>query len=232
MPGGFGNRGTRGHDEGRRGRPRATRSRIFGICYGFQWATVEFARNVVRPRRRRLDRVQRGHAAQGDLQAARPARRRRSRRHDAARAVRVRTDARLARAARLRRRPSSTSGTATATSSTPAYEPIADRRTACGSRASRPTASSSRSPNCPDTRGIVAVQFHPEFKSKPLQPASAVRRLRRGELPPQAGAADARRKRERRFRVGFRPRRGSAAPTPVPGDPRGPAAGSRPRPTV
>ena len=22
----------------------------FGICYGFQWATVEYARNVARPR--------------------------------------------------------------------------------------------------------------------------------------------------------------------------------------
>ena len=53
-----------------------------------------------RPRRRRLDRVQPGHAGQGDLQAARSARRRRSRRHDAARQLRLRARARLARAAR------------------------------------------------------------------------------------------------------------------------------------
>jgi len=45
VPGGFGNRGTRGMMKAaevarKRGIP------FFGICYGFQWATVEFARNV------------------------------------------------------------------------------------------------------------------------------------------------------------------------------------------
>jgi CTP synthase len=45
VPGGFGNRGTRGMMKAAewartRGIP------YFGICYGFQWATVEFARNV------------------------------------------------------------------------------------------------------------------------------------------------------------------------------------------
>ena len=45
MPGGFGNRGTRGMMKAaqiarERGIP------YFGICYGFQWATVEYARNV------------------------------------------------------------------------------------------------------------------------------------------------------------------------------------------
>jgi CTP synthase len=45
VPGGFGNRGTRGMMRAaqfarERGVP------YFGICYGFQWATVEYARNV------------------------------------------------------------------------------------------------------------------------------------------------------------------------------------------
>jgi CTP synthase len=45
VPGGFGNRGTRGMMKAaevarKRGIP------YFGICYGFQWATVEYARNV------------------------------------------------------------------------------------------------------------------------------------------------------------------------------------------
>jgi CTP synthase len=45
VPGGFGSRGTRGMMKAseyarERGVP------FFGICYGFQWATVEFARNV------------------------------------------------------------------------------------------------------------------------------------------------------------------------------------------
>jgi CTP synthase len=45
VPGGFGNRGTRGMMRA----AQVARERLipfFGICYGFQWATVEFARNV------------------------------------------------------------------------------------------------------------------------------------------------------------------------------------------
>jgi CTP synthase len=45
VPGGFGNRGTRGMM--RAAEYARTRSiPYFGICYGFQWAAVEFARNV------------------------------------------------------------------------------------------------------------------------------------------------------------------------------------------
>jgi CTP synthase len=45
VPGGFGSRGTRGM---MKAAEFARRNKIpyFGICYGFQWATVEFARNV------------------------------------------------------------------------------------------------------------------------------------------------------------------------------------------
>jgi CTP synthase len=45
VPGGFGNRGTRGMMAA----AQVARERLipyFGICYGFQWATVEYARNV------------------------------------------------------------------------------------------------------------------------------------------------------------------------------------------
>ncbi|HZR26745.1 MAG TPA: CTP synthase, partial [Vicinamibacterales bacterium] len=45
VPGGFGNRGTRGMMKA----AQVSRERLipyFGICYGFQWATVEYARNV------------------------------------------------------------------------------------------------------------------------------------------------------------------------------------------
>ncbi len=45
VPGGFGDRGTRGMMAAARyARERAIP--YFGICYGFQWATVEYARNV------------------------------------------------------------------------------------------------------------------------------------------------------------------------------------------
>ncbi len=45
VPGGFGSRGTRGMMKAAE-HARAKRMPYFGICYGFQWATVEFARNV------------------------------------------------------------------------------------------------------------------------------------------------------------------------------------------
>jgi len=45
VPGGFGDRGTRGMMKAAQiGRERGIP--YFGICYGFQWATVEYARNV------------------------------------------------------------------------------------------------------------------------------------------------------------------------------------------
>jgi CTP synthase len=45
VPGGFGNRGTRGMMAAAQ-YARENRVPYFGICYGFQWATVEYARNV------------------------------------------------------------------------------------------------------------------------------------------------------------------------------------------
>ncbi len=45
VPGGFGNRGTRGMMKAAEV-ARARGIPYFGICYGFQWATVEYARNV------------------------------------------------------------------------------------------------------------------------------------------------------------------------------------------
>ncbi|HUK34778.1 MAG TPA: CTP synthase [Vicinamibacterales bacterium] len=45
VPGGFGNRGTRGMMKAAQ-IARERKIPYFGICYGFQWATVEYARNV------------------------------------------------------------------------------------------------------------------------------------------------------------------------------------------
>ena len=45
VPGGFGNRGTRGMMKAAEV-ARERKIPYFGICYGFQWATVEYARNV------------------------------------------------------------------------------------------------------------------------------------------------------------------------------------------
>src|SRR5438128_500454 len=97
VPGGFGSRGTRGMMKAAE-HARTHGIPYFGICYGFQWATVEYARNVCG-----LDRGRRERAAQGHLQAARPARRQRPRGDDAARPVRVRARARIIGAPHLRR---------------------------------------------------------------------------------------------------------------------------------
>ena len=45
VPGGFGDRGTRGMMRAAH-MARTKQIPFFGICYGFQWATVEFAREV------------------------------------------------------------------------------------------------------------------------------------------------------------------------------------------
>ena len=69
---------------------RETKIPFFGICLGMQCAVIEFARNVCGSQGRELDGVRAERAAQGHLHAARPARRRGPRRHDAPRQVPVR----------------------------------------------------------------------------------------------------------------------------------------------
>ncbi len=139
-----------------------------------------------RPDRRRLDRVQRGHAAQGDLQAARPARRGRPRRHDAPRAVRLPTS----RPARWRS--GSTAATTIHERHRHRYE--FNRRTrrrwptrACGSRAGRPTASSSRSSSCPATRGSSPCSSTPSSSRS----RSARTRCSRASSGPATGTSAA-----------------------------------------
>ena len=157
------------HDAGGGSRARQRGIPYFGICYGFQWATVEYARNVCGLARGRLDRVQPGHAAQGDLQAARPARRRRPGRHDAARCSTSASCAGVAGAADLRR----DRDPRAAPPSLRVQLPVR-----AGARPTRACVISGRSPDgkfveiveLPGHPWYVAVQFHPEFKSKPLTP--------------------------------------------------------------
>ena len=169
VPGGFGDRGTRGMMKAaqiarERGIP------YFGICYGFQWATVEYARNVAGLTDADSTECAPDTPTQGDLQAARPARRRRPRRHDAARAATPAssTPGSLG-AARSTARPRFTSATATATSST-ASTSRRSPTTACGSRAARPTASSSRSPSCraiPGTSRCSSIRSSSRSRRRP-----------------------------------------------------------------
>ena len=152
VPGGFGDRGTRGMMRAaeiarERGIP------YFGICYGFQWAAVEYARHVCGLADADSTECAPGHAAQGHLQAARSARRRRPRRHHAARLVRVRAQAGLDARTQLygsRRHPRA------APPPLRVQLPLregADRARVWRSSAARSTASSSRSSSCRRIRG-------------------------------------------------------------------------------
>ena len=81
------------HDEGRRVRARARRA-VLRHLLRLPVGDRRIRAQRLRPRGRRLHRSRRERAAQGDLQAARPARRRRPRRHDASRPLRLRAGAR------------------------------------------------------------------------------------------------------------------------------------------
>ena len=71
---------------------------------------------------------------------------------------------------RLRRRRRSTSGIATATSSTASTRQTLDRARAARSSGRSPDGKFVEIVELPAIPWYVAVQFHPEFKSKPLKP--------------------------------------------------------------
>ncbi len=142
--------------------------------------------------RRRLDGVQRGDAAHGDLQAARPAWASTS---WAARCGSAPTRASLAEGSfarqaygddgDLRAPPPPLRGQ-------PGVPAAARRRRACRCRGLSPDGKFVEIVEYADHPWFLACQFHPEYKSRPLAPAPAVPRVRRGGLPPQAGAPGAR----------------------------------------
>ena len=122
----------------------------------------------VRARRRRLDRSRRGRAAQGDLQAARPARRRRTGRHHAPRPLRLRAGTGLAGAQDLRHRPDPRAPS-------PPLRVQLPLRAGAGREGHADLGPVARRQVRRDRRAaghpwFVAVQFHPEFQSRPLKP--------------------------------------------------------------
>ena len=123
----------------------------------------------LRAREGELRRVRSRHAASHHLQAARTHRRRRDGRHHAPRRVDVRAAAGLARRQSLRRRPRSASATAIATSST-ASTSRCSPAPAFASPERLPMRPMSRSSRFPAHPFFLGCQFHPEFKSKPLEP--------------------------------------------------------------
>ena len=193
VPGGFGERGTPGKIEAVRF-ARERRVPFFGICFGMQMAVIEAARNLAglsgasstefgpceTPVVGLLTEWARGNEIE------RREGRRRTRRHDAARAPIRRCWRRAAWCARsMAARPSSRSGIGTVTRST-CIIAATWNRPACGSPACRPMACCRRSSRLPDHPWFVGVQYHPELKSKPFEPhplfagfiAAAVRQAR------------------------------------------------------
>ena len=151
VPGGFGSRGTRGMMKAAE-YARRHQVPVFGICYGFQWATVEFARNVCMLEG--ADSTEVDEAAPhrviyklrdllgvddlgGTMRLG---------------SLRVRAGAGLAGAQDLRRRPDLRASSPSLRVQLPLRADAARGR-ACASPAARPTASSSRSPSCRATRG-------------------------------------------------------------------------------
>ena len=123
----------------------------------------------VRARRRRLDRVRSGHPDKGHLQAARPPRRGRPRRNDAARELRLRSHARARSRTACTAPARSTSVTGTGTSSIACTsETLVEHGFRISGRS--PDGKFVEIAELPGHPWFLAVQFHPEFKSKPTRP--------------------------------------------------------------
>ncbi len=168
MPGGFGKRGIEGMLNAIR-YAREKKVPYFGICLGMQTACIEFARNVCGLADANSSEFDPGNAASRHLQAARTARRGRTGRHHAAGRVALQDRTRTRWPTRSTARPRSASATAIATSSTANTK---STLTAGGLRisGSTPDGTYVEIVEIPDHPYFLGCQFHPEFKSKPLEP--------------------------------------------------------------
>ena len=184
---GFGPRGTEGKIAAVR-YAREEKVPFFGICFGMQMAVIEFARHVCGLDGRQLERGRRAHAASGDRPDAEPAHGDAQGRHDAARRLPVRARRALAGGAAVRQDARSASAIATATSST---TPTASSSTTAGLILSglSPDGSSSRSIELADHPWFIGCQFHPEFKSRPLDCHPLFKGFIRAALQHKAEAA-------------------------------------------
>ena len=176
VPGGFGERGSEGKIEAARF-AREREVPYFGICFGMQMAVIEAARHLAdlpgagssefgpceHPVIGLMTEWMRGNELE------QRERRRRSRRHDAARRLSRRCSTRKAGSPRSTATPRSASGTATATRST---SPIATRSRRPGLHFSgmSPDGLLPEIVEIPEHPWFIGVQFHPELKSKPFDP--------------------------------------------------------------
>jgi CTP synthase len=167
VPGGFGKRGI----EGMLNAIRYARERkvpYFGICLGMQTMVIEFARQRLRARKGRFHRVRPRHAAPRDLQAAGIEGYRRVGRHHAAGRVALQAGGGQLRPQGLRN----------ARDQRAPPPPLRVQPRIRGTADRRRPAHHGETPDqtyveiceIPDHPWFLGCQFHPEFKSKPLEP--------------------------------------------------------------
>ena len=168
VPGGFGMRGIEGKIEAIRYARTNRHSRTSASAWACSARSIEFARSVLG--------LEDANSTEFDKTTDHPVialmedqrSRRAARRDDAAGRLALRARARTAWPARPTASTRSASGTATATSST---TPIArrSRSMAWSPRACSPDGNLVEIIELPDHPWFLAVQFHPEFKSKPTR---------------------------------------------------------------
>ena len=140
----------------------------FGICLGMQTMVIEFARNVCGLERRRFHRVRSRHAASRDFQAARIEGRRRTGRHHAA----GRWPCRLAEGSFAQRAYGAREISERHRHRYEFNREYEDRLKAAGLRITGETPDGTYVEICEiaDHPWFLGCQFHPEFKSKPMEP--------------------------------------------------------------
>ncbi len=169
VPGGFGKRGIEGMINAIR-YARERKVPYFGICLGMQTMVIEFARNVCGLEDAEFHRVRPGHAAPRDLQTARAEGRRRTGRHHAAGRLPLPPGRRQLRPRRPTAMPEISERHRHRYEFNREYEERADRPRPARSPAKRPTAMYVEICEIADHPWFLGCQFHPEFKSKPLEP--------------------------------------------------------------
>ena len=167
VPGGFGKRGIAGMLNGIRF-AREHNVPYFGICLGMQTACIEFARNVCGLDEANSSEFDPATPASRHLQAARAARRRGTRRHHAPRRLGLQNRPRLQRLQGLRQNRNQRAP--------PPPLRVQPRVRAAFNRCrlritgTSPDGTYVEIVELPNHPYFLGCQFHPEFKSKPLEP--------------------------------------------------------------
>ena len=142
----------------------------FGICLGMQTACIEFARNVCGLKDANSSEFDPASAAPHHLQAARTAGRGRDGRDDAAGRVDLRAAAGFAGGKGLWRSDGDQRAAPAPVRVQSRVRGAADRRRAAASAGTTPDSTYVEIVEIPGHPYFLGCQFHPEFKSKPLEP--------------------------------------------------------------